>query len=73
MDYNIDGYGEISTHVPRAGDDRPEPKSLVCLDISTHVPRAGDDSVDRLRSPLLRLFQPTSPVRETTIIICNIP
>ena len=34
--------------------------------ISTHVPRAGDDPLNRQRPRDKSVFQPTSPVRETT-------
>ena len=56
----------ISTHVPRAGDD--DIHSLTRFEplISTHVPRAGDDQQCQVQYLVLRQFQPTSPVRETT-------
>ncbi len=79
----------ISTHVPRAGDDRGKSCGRTHLfRISTHVPRAGDDPPlppspvpskdfnprppcgrrrqEARSSALPELFQPTSPVRETT-------
>ena len=40
------------------------------MSISTHVPRAGDDLLRHLWTLYHRLlFQPTSPVRETTRVI----
>ena len=40
------------------------------MSISTHVPRAGDDLLRHLWTRYHRLlFQPTSPVRETTRVI----
>ncbi len=35
--------------------------------ISTHVPRAGDDLMRELGLDWDKEFQPTSPVRETTL------
>ena len=56
----------ISTHVPRAGDDRRFRRQGRGQAISTHVPRAGDD-VHPIPLVVVNVtFQPTSPVRETT-------
>ena len=37
--------------------------------ISTHVPRAGDDVLDSTPKTAAEIFQPTSPVRETTPVL----
>ena len=64
---NLPARIRISTHVPRAGDDA---KIWTLIDpsgnISTHVPRAGDDHHDAGVTVVPGIFQPTSPVRETT-------
>ena len=57
----------ISTHVPRMGDDFQHRGHFRCkVTISTHVPRMGDD-VRVIRRYLAAMeFLPTSPVWGTT-------
>ena len=62
----------ISTHVPRAGDDFRALSSWRQAEISTHVPRAGDDQYRFDPYTGQPLFQPTSPVRETTLTMLMI-
>ena len=57
----------ISTHVPRAGHDGAPVSGQVMLEISTHVPRAGHDNYGLDEIIPYRTFQPTCPVRGTTV------
>ena len=43
------------------------------VQISTHVPRAGDDQWFRDQNVVSPIFQPTSPVRGTTLTLANSP
>ena len=61
------GVVEISTHVPRMGDDGQRGGDLPGAQaISTHVPRMGDDRRMNISCSGTISFLPTSPVWGTT-------
>ena len=57
----------ISTHAPLAGHDHIPPPSRSKEEISTHAPLAGHDGYDRNGKFVMNKFQPTRPLRGTTI------
>ena len=60
----------ISIHVPREGDDLVPPHPVAGQQqISIHVPREGDDLGEIGDKLLAVVFQSTSPVRGTTVIL----
>ena len=63
----IDRDGAISTHVPRAGDDFETAARQTSPGNFNPRPPCGRRPVGRTKCRRVRLFQPTSPVRETTI------
>ena len=56
--------GEVSTHAPLAGSDRPDAQRVRHERVSTHAPLAGSDSAATLSGTRTSCFNPRSPCGE---------